>query len=124
MINPSDRHQIGQARLLRRQGRTYEEIRAVLGPISDDRLRQWLKGIPRPPGTNFNRTSIKRHAPKTLRQNTGADYRGCLIVDVLKSAGLYRRVEGWWRGLTMGAVNLDGKASIVGSNPHACERLG
>jgi hypothetical protein len=46
-----DRHRIGQARLLRRQGKTYDEIRESLGPVTDDRLRRWLKGIPRPPET-------------------------------------------------------------------------
>jgi hypothetical protein len=51
MIDPADRHRIGQARLLRRQGHTYEEIRAVVGPVSDDRMQQWMKGIPRPHGT-------------------------------------------------------------------------
>lgn len=51
MINEADRHRIGQARLLRRQGKTYNEIREVIGDVSDDRLRQWLKAIPRPPET-------------------------------------------------------------------------
>jgi hypothetical protein len=47
-----ERHLIGKARLLRREGKTYDEIRALIGPHSDDKLRAWLKGIPRPPGTN------------------------------------------------------------------------
>jgi hypothetical protein len=51
MINPHDRHFIGKARLLRRQGKTYNEIRGVLGPISDDKLIVWLRGIPRPAET-------------------------------------------------------------------------
>jgi hypothetical protein len=276
MVDAQDRHRIGQARLLRRQGKTYDEIRAILGPVGEDRLRQWLKGIPRPPETwrakakddvrrecrrlralglthddiaeitgassasisgwvrdmprefpgaaerrlrrlqatcarkraerakiraaqidvaastvgmvtdrelflvgltlywaeggkskpwairdhitfvnsdpdvivvflgwldllgvdrcrlrfhvsihdtadipaaegywsdlagvpveTFNRTSVKRHNPKTTRYNTGAAYRGCLIVDVLQSADLYRRVEGWWQGLVLGVA--------------------
>jgi Homeodomain-like domain len=42
-------------------------------------------------------TSLKRHVPLTNRKNTGDDYRGCLRVTVLKSAALYRRIEGtWW----------------------------
>ena len=42
---------IARARLLRRQGKTYAEIRAVVGDVSDDRLATWLAGIPRPPET-------------------------------------------------------------------------
>jgi transcriptional regulator with XRE-family HTH domain len=50
---------IARARLLRREGKTYDEIRAALDvPVSDDRLQGWLKGIPRPPGT-------RRSCPKT-----------------------------------------------------------
>jgi transcriptional regulator with XRE-family HTH domain len=42
---------IARARLLRRDGKTYDEIRAVVGPVSDDRLQTWLAGIPRPAST-------------------------------------------------------------------------
>jgi len=42
---------IARARLLRREGKTYDEIRAVLGPIDDDHFRVWLAGIPRPAAT-------------------------------------------------------------------------
>jgi predicted transcriptional regulator len=45
----------------------------------------------------FHRTTLKTHNPQTIRKNTGADYHGCLIVDVLQSAALYRRIEGWAR---------------------------
>jgi hypothetical protein len=48
---------IGRARLLRRTGKTYDEIRAALGvPVSDDRLKAWLRGIPRPPETRRSRS--------------------------------------------------------------------
>jgi len=43
----------------------------------------------------FGRPTIKRHNPKTVRKNTGADYRGCLAIHVLRGADLYRRIEGW-----------------------------
>src|SRR5947209_588194 len=46
---------IARARLLRRDGKTYDEIRAVVGPVSDDRLQTWLVGIPRPPQTRLSR---------------------------------------------------------------------
>jgi transcriptional regulator with XRE-family HTH domain len=55
MIREPDRHRIGKARLLRRQGKTYNEIRAVIGPLDDKTLAGWLKGIPRPPETNRSR---------------------------------------------------------------------
>ncbi|MDX6332752.1 MAG: hypothetical protein QOG05_92 [Streptosporangiaceae bacterium] len=48
----------------------------------------------------FQRTTLKRHNPRTVRKNVGADYRGCLIVYVRQSADLYRRIEGWVRAVT------------------------
>ncbi|MGW7516675.1 hypothetical protein ACWGJ2_13890 [Streptomyces sp. NPDC054796] len=51
----------------------------------------------------FRKTTLKRHNPKTTRQNTGADYRGCLVVRVAQGADLYRRIEGWWNGITAGS---------------------
>jgi hypothetical protein len=47
MRDLEQRHLIGRARLLRRQGKTYNEIRAVIGPCDDETLRSWLRGIPR-----------------------------------------------------------------------------
>jgi hypothetical protein len=32
-------------------------------------------------------------------RHVGADYRGCLVVTVLRSQDLYRLVEGLWRGM-------------------------
>jgi transposase len=49
------------------------------------------------PSAVFGKTSLKRHNPLTTRVNTGEAYRGCLRVSVLRSAMLYRRIEGiWW----------------------------
>lgn len=42
---------IARARLLRRQGKTYAEICAVVGDVDSQRLSRWLRGIPRPPET-------------------------------------------------------------------------
>ncbi|MFD9727124.1 hypothetical protein [Streptomyces sp. NPDC059072] len=53
--------------------------------------------------SQFTKTAVKRHNPTTQRKNTGESYHGCLAVRVLKSADLYRRVEGWWYGI-VGAV--------------------
>ncbi|MET9733112.1 hypothetical protein ABZZ79_21445 [Streptomyces sp. NPDC006458] len=51
----------------------------------------------------FNKTTLKRHNPKTVRKNVGENYRGCLVVNVLQGAELYRRIEGAWYGI-VGAV--------------------
>ncbi|WP_413753447.1 hypothetical protein NRF20_27195 [Streptomyces sp. R-74717] len=50
--------------------------------------------------STFQKTTLKKHNPKTVRKNVGAGYRGCLVVRVSKGADLYRRIEGWWRGIT------------------------
>ncbi|MFD4244936.1 hypothetical protein ACFWP3_25600 [Streptomyces sp. NPDC058525] len=54
--------------------------------------------------TALQRTTLKKHNPQTVRKNTGADYRGCLIVRVSASCDLYRRIEGTWCGI-VGAVD-------------------
>jgi hypothetical protein len=46
------------------------------------------------PVARFNKTSLKRHNPTTRRRNTGETYRGCLRVDVHRSAETNRRMEG------------------------------
>ncbi|MFK0291687.1 hypothetical protein ACIQU6_14590 [Streptomyces sp. NPDC090442] len=51
----------------------------------------------------LQKTTIKKHNPKTVRKNTGAGYYGCLVIRVLQSADLYRRIEGWWYGIVLGA---------------------
>lgn len=52
---------------------------------------------------SFQRATVKKHQPKTARKNTSDAYRGCLIVYVAKSAELYRRMEGAWYGIVLGA---------------------
>lgn len=68
--------------------------------------RYWvaLTGVP---GEQFLKTTLKRHNPKTTRKNTGESYHGCLAVRVLQSAGLYRRIEGWWCGIVGAASKFD-----------------
>lgn len=51
----------------------------------------------------FGKTTLKKHNPKTVRKNVGEDYHGCLVVRVLQGAELYRRIEGWWQGITAAA---------------------
>jgi hypothetical protein len=53
----------------------------------------------------FLRTTLKRHSPLTRRRNVGSDYHGCLRVRVLRSAELYRRIEGTWWAVRDGAAS-------------------
>lgn len=62
--------------------------------------------------TQFRRTVLKRHNPRTVRKNVGADYHGCLRIDVLQSADLYRKIEGWVRAAT--TVTLEPSAHSCG----------
>lgn len=45
------------------------------------------------------RSTIKRGSAETRRRNTGDDYIGCLTIDVRRSADLYYRIEGWYKGI-------------------------
>ncbi|MGW2605826.1 hypothetical protein ACWC4A_15615 [Streptomyces mirabilis] len=54
-------------------------------------------------GGSFNKSTLKKHNPKTVRKNVGDNYRGCLVIHVLQSADLYRRIEGAWYGIVLGA---------------------
>jgi transcriptional regulator with XRE-family HTH domain len=56
--------------------------------------RFWIDVTRAQPG-QFRSPTLKRHNPKTVRKNTGNDYHGCLRVDVRRSTGLYRQIEGW-----------------------------
>ncbi|MEU1010277.1 hypothetical protein [Streptomyces sp. NPDC005890] len=56
---------------------------------------------------SFNKTAVKKHNPKTVRKNTGDNYRGCLVIKVRKGAELYRRIEGSWYGIVEAARDAD-----------------
>jgi transcriptional regulator with XRE-family HTH domain len=47
--------------------------------------------------SQFHKAILKTHNPKTVRKNVGDDYHGCLRIDVMQSADLYRKIEGWVR---------------------------
>lgn len=51
----------------------------------------------------FQKVTLKKHNPRTNRKNTADTYRGCLVIYVTKSADLYRRMEGAWYGIVLGA---------------------
>ncbi|OIK07294.1 helix-turn-helix domain-containing protein [Streptomyces monashensis] len=55
----------------------------------------------------FNKTTLKKHNPKTVRKNVGDSYRGCLAIKVLKGADLYRRIEGSWCGIVVSVREAD-----------------
>ncbi|MEV6672905.1 hypothetical protein [Streptomyces sp. NPDC051162] len=57
--------------------------------------------------TSLDKTTLKKHNPKTVRKNIGEDYRGCLVVRVREGADLYRRIEGWWCGIVFSARTAD-----------------
>ncbi|WP_189708019.1 hypothetical protein [Streptomyces anandii] len=54
----------------------------------------------------FQKTTIKKHNPKTIRKNVGENYRGCLVIRVAQGAELYRRIEGWWTGMVTAVSEL------------------
>ncbi|MGW7270204.1 hypothetical protein ACWGH5_06775 [Streptomyces sp. NPDC054864] len=54
--------------------------------------------------STLQRTTLKKHNPKTVRKNTGDDYRGCLVIRVRQGADLYCRIEGWWTGIVTDAA--------------------
>ncbi|WP_221360623.1 hypothetical protein [Streptomyces beigongshangae] len=53
--------------------------------------------------SSFNKTTLKKHNPRTVRKNVGETYRGCLVIKVRQSADLYRRIEGAWYGIVLSA---------------------
>ncbi|GEK00463.1 hypothetical protein TNCT1_27390 [Streptomyces sp. 1-11] len=57
--------------------------------------------------SSFDKTTIKKHNPKTVRKDVGEDCRGCLVINVLQGAELYRRIDGWWYGIVGAATATD-----------------
>ncbi|MEU0198849.1 MULTISPECIES: hypothetical protein [unclassified Streptomyces] len=68
--------------------------------------RYWADLVDAPEAA-FNKTTLKKHNPKTRRKNVGDSYRGCLVIKVLKGADLYRRIEGSWYGIVESAREAD-----------------
>jgi hypothetical protein len=64
----------------------------------------------------FRTPTMKRHNPKTVRKNIGEDYRGCLRIDVNRSADLYRKIEGW-AGASMTAGRRESADTVAGPRP-------
>lgn len=51
------------------------------------------------PFARFQRTTLKKHNPKTVRWNTGREYVGCLTIKVRRGTELYRQIAGWYGGI-------------------------
>jgi transcriptional regulator with XRE-family HTH domain len=75
--------------------------------------RFWLD-VTRAHLAQFRSPTLKRHNPRTVRKNTGEDYHGCLRVDVRRSAGLYRQIEGWAAAAMTSVDSPDGSAEASG----------
>src|SRR5215469_5045557 len=65
----------------------------------------------------FREPTLKRHNPKTIRKNTGADYHGCLVIDVRRSAALYRQIEGWASAATAAPAQRAGAIADATTAP-------
>ncbi|MFF1646345.1 hypothetical protein [Streptomyces sp. NPDC058240] len=100
----------------RSQDMTYDQFQVELGyPKSS--ISPWVRDPPKPEprctdeerralmnaGLSRLRTAQDEERLRTTRKNTTETYRGCLIIYVTKSADLYRRVEGTWYGIVLGA---------------------
>ncbi|CAN5247518.1 hypothetical protein BH24ACT10_BH24ACT10_10490 [soil metagenome] len=69
--------------------------------------RAWWAEHTGVPPEQFRRSTIKRHNPKTVRQNTGDTYRGCLCITVLQSRALYEVMHGLVQGLASQPRNIE-----------------
>jgi transcriptional regulator with XRE-family HTH domain len=86
------RHRIGRARQLRRLGKTYDEIRAAVGPVRDETLGGWLKGIPRPPATYRSR-SMSDDIRRECRRLRGA---GLTYGEIAERTGVSQGTLSLW----------------------------
>jgi len=60
-----------------------------------DAAERFWREVTRADADRFRRPTLKRHNPRTVRKNVGADYHGCLRIDVRRGSKLYRKIEGW-----------------------------
>jgi hypothetical protein len=65
------------------------------------------------PAQIFDRTTLKRHNPVTVRKNVNECYRGCLCISVRRSTDLNLRIAGWFDGIAAGAGTLVGGSGVV-----------
>jgi len=86
----------------------------------------WLK-ITGTRSSQFRSPTLKHHNPKTRRTNVGENYRGCLRIDVRRSAVLYRKIEGWaaaaMTGQTLSAAWSRSVSLALSRSPRLAVRL-
>lgn len=70
--------------------------------------RRWWADVVGVPVDRFGRSTLKRHNPRTIRKNVGAEYHGCLSVSVVQSGDLYDRLRGVVAGLTRNERTTEG----------------
>jgi hypothetical protein len=75
---------------------------------------EFWSGVVQTPLSQFAKTTIKRHNPRTNRRNTAENYHGCLTVRVRDSAELYRMIEGWFCGVASASAAYAPEDSPVG----------
>lgn len=73
--------------------------------------RFWLELTGVQPG-QFRRPTLKRHNPRTVRKNIGADYHGCLTINVRLGADLYRKIDGWATAVMAAHDGTDNQSGI------------
>lgn len=61
----------------------------------------------------FQRTTMKRHNPTTIRKNVGSGYHGCLSIGVRRSNDLNLLIAGWWQTLVERAGTLEHHSGMV-----------
>lgn len=61
----------------------------------------------------LDRTTLKRHNPRTVRKNVNADYHGCLCVSVRRSTNLNLQIAGWFEGIAAGAGSVVSESGVV-----------
>ncbi|WP_353943053.1 hypothetical protein ABII15_16325 [Streptomyces sp. HUAS MG91] len=68
-----------------------------------DAAERYWADIAGVPPHRFGKSVLKKNNPATVRKNVGDTYRGCLTIRVRQGADLYRRIEGSWCGIVLGA---------------------
>jgi transcriptional regulator with XRE-family HTH domain len=72
----------------------------------------WWSQVTGVPIDRFDRPTLKRHNPRTVRLNVGAGYHGCLVISVCKSRVLYQQIDGLFKGLVAGVTALSSAAEV------------
>ena len=74
---------------------------------------EFWAGVVGVPVQVFDRTTLKRHNPLTVRKNINAEYHGCLCVSVRRSTNLNVQIAGWFEGLSVAAGRLEAPSGVV-----------